>query len=137
MTRCSDLNCSLCCHEREVILTHEDVDKLLTMGHYEQTFARKSRHGHNLKELIFIGGDCIFLKNGTCSVYNNRPTACRIFPYSMEEGRECFDEGCPHRSEFRGDPVFLEDARSGFNRIIEDVRTTMSRYEERKRQEAI
>ena len=82
MSICAQHNCSICCHDREVVLTHEDVSRLLTMGHYEQTFARPSRHGHNLKELVFLGGECIFLKTGKCSVYYNRPTACRIFPMS-------------------------------------------------------
>ncbi len=133
MTRCSDLNCSLCCHDREVILTHEDLNRLLTMGHYEQTFARKSKHGHNLKELIFIDGDCIFFKNGSCSVYNNRPTACAIFPYTMEKGRENFDKGCPHFTVFEKDDSFVDSARSGFQRIVEDIQMTVARYEERER----
>jgi Fe-S-cluster containining protein len=107
------------------------------MGHYEQTFARQSRHGHNLKELIFMDGDCIFLKNGSCSVYNNRPTACKIFPYTMDKGDECFDTGCPHHKEFEKDEAFIDSARDGFSRIIEDIQSTMSKFQERQREKAI
>jgi len=126
MSICGDLNCSKCCHDREVVLTHDDVDRLLTMGHYEQTFARPSRHGHNLKELIFENGTCIFLKDGKCSVYQNRPTACRIFPYVTEDGKDAIDSGCPHGDIFRKDEIFISTGRDGFKHIIKDVERTIS-----------
>jgi len=128
MSICEKYNCSTCCHDREVILTHEDVTKLLTMGHYEQVFAMPSRHGHNLKELIFQGGDCIFLKAGRCSVYENRPTACRIFPYTYGDNGGIVDPACPHGKEFQGDQNFLRIASAGMDRIVEDVEKTVTTY---------
>jgi len=138
MTICAQNNCSICCHDREVVLTHEDVSKLLTMGHYEQTFARPSRHGHNLKELVFLGGECIFHKLGKCSVYYNRPTACRIFPMTLQENGPGLDNLCPHCSEFKTDEEFIAASETGLNRIITDVQRTLSTYNdiERKRNKA-
>lgn len=133
MTICGDLNCSRCCHEREIVLTHDDIDRLLTMGHYEQTFARSSRWGHNLKELIFIDGDCIFLKGGRCSVYANRPTACKVFPLTLGDSGPTVDPSCPHRETFSRDNVFIREAGKGLQRIIEDVEKTISRSEQNKR----
>ena len=128
MSICAQHNCSICCHDREVVLTHEDVSRLLTMGHYEQTFARPSRHGHNLKELVFLGGECIFLKTGKCSVYYNRPTACRIFPMTLQENGPGLDTLCPNCSDFRQDGEFVVMAENGLNRIISDVQRTLTSY---------
>ena len=128
MSICERLNCSHCCHDREVILTHEDVTKLLTMGHYEQVFARPSRHGHNLKELIFERGDCIFLKSGRCSVYENRPTACRIFPFTYDETGGSIDPACPHGDSFENDENFLRNSRIGMEIIVQDVEKTVTAF---------
>lgn len=132
MSVCGDLNCSKCCHNREIILTKEDVQRLLLMGHYEQTFAQPSRHGHSLKELIFIQGDCIFLKDGKCSVYENRPTACRIFPYTITDDGEGFDHDCPHCGAFSDDQSFISNGKDGIKRIINDIETTMSKHKSRE-----
>jgi len=126
LTVCGDINCSKCCHDREIVLTHHDIDRLLTMGHYEQTFARPSRWGHNLKELIFFQGECIFLQKGKCSVYSNRPTACRIFPMTMGESGMEIDPSCPHGQVFKNDQVFMKEAGNGLQRIIEDVQRTLA-----------
>ena len=126
LTICGDISCSKCCHDREVILTHQDIERLLTMGHYEQTFSRPSRWGHNLKELIFYQGECIFHQGGKCSVYSNRPTACRIFPMTLGVSGMEIDPKCPHGSQFRSDPAFMQEAGNGLQRIIEDVERTIS-----------
>ena len=128
MSICEKHNCSQCRHEREVILTHQDLTRLRTMGHYEETFARKSRHGHNLKELIFENGDCVFLKNGRCSVYYNRPLACKIFPYTFDGEKGLIDINCPHAGEFRSDPSFLPRAEMGMESILDDIDRTLRNY---------
>ena len=128
MTICEKYNCSLCCHNREIILTHDDLIRLRTMGHYEETFARPSRHGHNLKELIFVDGNCVFLKRGKCSVYQNRPQACRIFPYTYDGKKGVVDNNCPHAREFQGNHSFMKNAESGMNDILVDIDNTVETY---------
>lgn len=43
-------------------------------------------------------GDCIFLENGRCTIYDSRPFICRTYPFYLEEGRpghgECDGLGC-------------------------------------------
>lgn len=126
MTVCEDMKCSLCCRDREIILTHGDIDRLLTMGHYEQTFAKPSKWKHNLKELVFVDGACIFLKDGKCSVYHNRPTGCRVFPMTLGDRGGEIDPSCPHGDHFRIDPVFLRDAENGLKDIVADIERTMA-----------
>jgi len=125
MSICRARNCSLCCHDREVVLTKQYIIRLRTYAHYEQVFARDSRHGMNLKELLFVNGDCVFLRNGQCSVYDNRPTACRIFPYNYDGNRGGLDDECPHVEEFRTDAAFLGMAKLGMDEIIHDVEATI------------
>jgi Fe-S-cluster containining protein len=102
------------------------------MGHYEQVFARPSKHGHNIKELIFMDGECIFLKSGRCSVYNNRPTACKIFPYTFDNGKETVDHDCPHCRNFEEDKNFISSGKEGLQRIIEDIQRSISLSMERE-----
>jgi Fe-S-cluster containining protein len=108
-----------------VILTKKDITKLLTFGHYEQVFAKPSRHGMGLKELIFVNGECVFLKTGKCSVYANRPTACRIFPYNSDGTSETIDPECPHAADFQADKAFIDYAKAGMREIVEDVEKTI------------
>jgi Fe-S-cluster containining protein len=43
-------------------------------------------------------GDCIFLEDGRCTVYEARPFICRTYPFYLEDGRigagECDGRGC-------------------------------------------
>jgi len=36
-------------------------------------------------------GDCIFLKKGSCSIYEDRPLVCKIYPYWFERNGEKID----------------------------------------------
>lgn len=111
-------------------MTRDDLTKLRTMGHYEQAFARPSKHGYNLKELIFINGDCVFLKDGQCSVYHNRPAACRVFPFSFSGKGSCVDSACPHAGEFKKDPVFMEMGKNEMEKIVGEIERSIRIYRE-------
>jgi Fe-S-cluster containining protein len=46
-------------------------------------------------------GDCKFLANGRCTIYESRPFICRTYPFYLDEGRdyhgECDGLGCGDR----------------------------------------
>ena len=47
-----------------------------------------------------VEGDCIFLRNGSCSIYEARPLICRFYPFQLqnrENDRYVFryTEECP------------------------------------------
>jgi len=48
-------------------------------------------------------GDCIFLENGRCTIYESRPCICRTYPFYLDEGRvghgECDGLGCGERDD--------------------------------------
>ena len=52
-----------------------------------ETFAEKKTN--NLYQMKRVDGDskkeCIFFQNSRCSIYNNRPVDCRLFPFDFKE----------------------------------------------------
>ena len=40
-------------------------------------------------------GACCLLRNGLCSVYENRPAGCREYPWYNIDGKLYYDAGCP------------------------------------------
>jgi Fe-S-cluster containining protein len=70
-----------------VFLTKDDRKTLaahhgLSLSLFNSRFCDKSGGFWKLKDPN--GGDCIFLKNKKCGVYNARPTQCRTWPFWPE-----------------------------------------------------
>lgn len=109
---CASHACSACCHDTEMPLTTEDVQRLERLGHRREDFLVYGEDGvATLKTVDPMEGatqpgrPCFFLREGQCSVYGDRPAGCRIYPLVMNErGRVVRDEDCPHRAEFPVDP---------------------------------
>jgi len=92
-------------------LTEADVARLERAGHVD--FARPNDAGD--LELVNRGGVCIFLDDGRCGVYRQRPEGCRFYPFILDlgSGRVVRDEFCPHADEFpSSDELFRELTRS-------------------------
>jgi len=94
---CMD-NCGLCCSYK-VHLLPSDTKK---MGDCLPPEAGFNKDGHLSKQ----NGYCRFLgKDNRCTVYDNRPSYCRTFPFYMETGSEIdIDLSCPGVG--RGDEVY-------------------------------
>lgn len=51
------------------------------------------------------GGRCGALRDGRCSIYSDRPSGCREYPWYNVGGRLFFDSGCPGmKTEIEGRP---------------------------------
>jgi Fe-S-cluster containining protein len=99
---CAAHGCSACCHETEMPLTEEDARRLEALGHARAAFSRTLDGALTLAN---VSGACYFLKDGRCSVYDERPAGCRLYPFVLTpEGRMVRDEDCPWRREFREAP---------------------------------
>jgi len=98
MNPCLDHQCSVCCHDTAMPLREADVVRLAALGHDPERFAREDDGWLLLRN---EKGACVFLRDGTCSVYEHRPEGCRLYPLVFEEdtGPE-MDELCPWRAEF-------------------------------------
>jgi Fe-S-cluster containining protein len=91
--RCS--NCGICCAETEMLLATKDIKRLENRGFSRNYFAEIDKEGYAV--LRNQNGYCVFydLKTRRCSVYDNRPLGCRIYPVVLDEKKGIiFDKIC-------------------------------------------
>ena len=98
--------CGASCHLR-VNLATEDVKRLLQYAKengIEETIVETRGNHYWLKRRS--DGACVFLKytgkQPRCSIYNIRPTACRLYPLIPSGARLKVDPLCPGLSEAKG-----------------------------------
>jgi Fe-S-cluster containining protein len=79
-------------------LTEEDRRRLESAGHRDFYFVNDN---HDL-QLVNVGGHCIFLVEGRCSVHADRPEGCRYYPMILDLSvdRVVLDAVCPWATEF-------------------------------------
>lgn len=96
---CRRHNCDACCHDTQMSLTLDDVKRLERGGHRD--FYRV--HEDHTLRLRNIDGRCIFLIDGRCEAYRDRPDGCVLYPliWYTEDEEPGLHEFCPHRFEFR------------------------------------
>lgn len=70
--------CSACCYQ-EVIVTHDEAHLLISESKDLNWAEVEMQSGVPHKELPYMTRKCVFLKNDECSVYENRPVACRKY----------------------------------------------------------
>jgi Fe-S-cluster containining protein len=78
-------NCGVCCTETEMLLSKKDIKRLENKGYPQNRFVRYDKQGY--ATLKNRGGYCIFYdrKNRQCSVYEDRPSGCRVYPVIVDE----------------------------------------------------
>lgn len=98
---CLAHGCSVCCHDTAMPLREADAARLRSLGHDPARFARVEDGWLLLRN---EGGQCVFLRDGACTVYDGRPEGCRLYPLVWEEDvGPTTDELCPWRDEFTFD----------------------------------
>lgn len=88
-----------------MLLTEADAARLPTEGFSEVDGYLQLRTQD--KE----GDPCFFLRAGKCSVYDDRPEGCRLYPI-VTDGETAFldDEHCPHSAKFPIPPRLRDQA---------------------------
>ena len=113
---CLERGCSKCCRETEMPLTRADISKIEALGHKLSFFTVVHTDGTVRLANSRETKACVFLDTkssdvdapGTCSLWQNLPEGCRIYPLILDELDQPFlDELCPHRDEFPLPPVGL------------------------------
>lgn len=93
-----------CCREAVVVLSPYDILRLsrglgLATGEFLRRHTRREDEGGALLPLVLLKpgrtGGCPFLGAEGCTVYGNRPAACRLFP--VVQGSELTPEGAVER----------------------------------------
>jgi uncharacterized protein len=78
-------NCGVCCTETEMLLCKRDIKRLENKGFSQNQFVSYDEQGY--ATLKNRDGYCVFydLKNRRCSVYEDRPSGCRVYPVILDE----------------------------------------------------
>ena len=85
-------DCGKCCtneaREGSVFLEAFDVERLARrLGITPQAFAAELTTGEDdERELAQRDGACVFLEEGRCTVYEDRPIQCRVYPFFPLDG---------------------------------------------------
>lgn len=107
-------NCGICCTETEMLLCKKDIKRLEKKGFCQKQFVNFDKNGYAL--LKNRGGYCIFydLKNRKCSIYEDRPSGCRVYPVILdEETGIILDDICQSRNT-----ITLEEKRIKGKKVI-------------------
>jgi Fe-S-cluster containining protein len=89
-----------CCREATIILSPYDILRLsrrlgLTTGEFLQRHTRREEEARSRLPVVLIKpartGGCPFLGEDGCTVYADRPAACRLFP--LAQGSELTPQG--------------------------------------------
>jgi hypothetical protein len=82
--------CIECCKKPMAPLILEDFDKVY------KYFPILIAELDTFKPVMLLSNEisCPYLKNGQCTIYENRPPACRIYPYSPWYDKILLDLGC-------------------------------------------
>ena len=107
-------NCGVCCTETEMLLCKKDIKRLEKKGFCQKQFVNFDKNGYAL--LKNRGGYCIFydLKNRQCSIYEDRPSGCRVYPVILdEETGIILDDICQSRNT-----ITLEEKRIKGKKVI-------------------
>ena len=98
--------CGKCCTGEPgyVWVSQPEMEKMaeflgLSLKEFIQTYTRQIGEEYSLKEQP-RACDCIFLRDGKCSVYSARPKQCSSFPFWPEnvESKEAWEK-CKERCE--------------------------------------
>ena len=90
-------SCGLCC-KRPFILPEENGRIAGNLSQPDKLHL-KEVGGH----FILDKDPCVFLRNGECSIENEKPLCCRVFPLVLESDGKAFrwkvSEECPRKRE--------------------------------------
>ena len=131
-------NCYECCLETEMPLSEKDITRIADLGYKIEDFLEEQ---DGFMVLRNIDNHCFFLKNGKCTIYNNRPEGCRYYPliYDLETDEFVIDDLCIHADDFDSSiyqPLY-EPIRYFIYMLLseKEIRQRKTEEEENKRKE--
>ena len=96
------VHCGRCCSTYDIPVTFEDELRLRKFG----SVFRKGKVGLYLKKKK---GTCVFWRKGRCKIYDERPTACKLYPFYVKKwGKE--------EARFNGYYVYVDSKCGGINK---------------------
>jgi Fe-S-cluster containining protein len=101
---CLQYGCIKCCLDTEMPLSSSDIARIKGLGFSEDFFILKKNGNRQLRNL---SGKCVFHNGQRCTIYNDRPEGCRLYPAILDEdsAEAVLDPYCPHHGEFQLTPI--------------------------------
>lgn len=83
-----------------MILSEEDMQKIQNLGYRTDFFCKKKKGWKKLKNR---DGRCVFHNGKICSIYDNRPEGCMLYPliFNKDSNSAVVDEDCPYADGFQ------------------------------------
>jgi hypothetical protein len=102
-------------------LSSVDITKILKLGYKLDDFTRQLSGGWCLKN---VSGRCVFLAEGGCRIYPDRPEGCRLYPLIYDEGLQqaVIDHLCPHGCEFKVGKEEIKKLKALLERLAKDAK---------------
>ena len=96
---CRENKCIKCCLETVMPISYKDIERIKKLGFDTNYFVTTQDGWLQLKNQ---NGKCVFHNGITCSIYEDRPNGCRLYPviYDKDKKHAVFDKDCPHRDKF-------------------------------------
>lgn len=85
-------------------LTEADIRRIEKLGYRREDFSVLD--DELVPQLRNDSGHCVFLTRGKCSIYEDRPEGCRLYPlvWDRDTGKVVRDDFCPYTKEFGKTP---------------------------------
>jgi Fe-S-cluster containining protein len=82
-----------------MLLSNHDIKKIQKLGYEPKVF---SEEHHGWLQLKNSPGRCVFHDGNKCTIYENRPEGCTLYPVVYEKDRKqaFLDDECPHKQSF-------------------------------------
>jgi Fe-S-cluster containining protein len=82
-----------------MVLSYNDIENIQKMGYDHQFFVSESKGWLQLKNNT---GRCVFHNGTRCTIYDNRPEGCNLYPvvYNTDTNSAILDNECPQKQYF-------------------------------------
>jgi hypothetical protein len=82
-----------------MLLSYQDIENIEKKGYEKKYFVREHEGWFQLKN---ANGRCIFHNGDKCTIYEDRPAGCRLYPvvYEKNSRSAILDNECPLRHCF-------------------------------------
>jgi len=97
---CIKNKCIKCCKNTMMILSSDDIKNIQNLGFKKNFFVLQKEGWLLLKN---NKGLCVFHDYKKCTIYNNRPIGCKLYPVIYDQDKNCaiLDKDCPYRNCFK------------------------------------
>jgi uncharacterized protein len=96
---CLETKCLQCCIKTNMILSYRDVESIQKLGYARRFFVIEHEGWLQLRN---HQGRCVFHNGIHCTIYNQRPEGCSLYPvvYNKDDKSVILDDECPQKHCF-------------------------------------